>query len=126
MKLFLHCFFAAVLMGCSTPSGRLTFPRAPIESTPIVEWFNVDGRKDFAITYANGQADQLLYDDDGDGKPDRIYRLADYSNDDGPQVILLLDSIPFETMKERFDRGDFRWFSQPQKMIAPFPSLTEI
>ena len=29
-------------------------------------------------------------------------------------------------MRERYEAGDFRWFDPPQKMIAPFPSMTQV
>jgi hypothetical protein len=115
--------------GCFAPRERLSFPAAPVERGQDVEWFDVDrdGRRDFAITYADGRLDRLVYDDDQDGRPDRIYRPADYTNSEVPHVIVLLDSMPFETVKERYARGDLRWFDGPPvKLIAPFPSLTEV
>src|SRR4051794_3290041 len=115
--------------GCFAPRERLTFPTKPIEATSDVEWFDVDhdGRRDFALVHANGRVDELLYDDDQDGSPDRAYRLSDYRNEDAPHVIILLDSIPFATAAERYDAGDFRWFDRPPvKLIAPMPSLTEV
>ncbi|HWP41481.1 MAG TPA: hypothetical protein VNL70_11185, partial [Tepidisphaeraceae bacterium] len=91
-------------------------------------WFDVsgDGRADFAISFSDGRLDQLLYDDDQDGLPDRAYRPADYANQQVPHVILLLDSIPYQTVADRYQAGDLRWFDAPQKLIAPFPTLTEI
>ena len=57
---------------------------------------------------------------------DREYRLDDYTDASVPHLVLMLDSIPFETMAQRYAAGDFRWFDPPRKMIAPFPSLTEV
>jgi predicted RND superfamily exporter protein len=117
------------LCGCSPPSGRLTFPTAPIAKTADREWFDVHhtGRHEFGLAYDSaGRVDRLLYDEKPDGTADREYRLSDYANERVPHLILLLDSLPFETVLERYNAGDFRWFSEPQKMIAPFPSLTEI
>ena len=115
--------------GCFAPRERLTFPTSPIEQANEIEWFDVDhdGRRDFALVHSSGQVDELLYDDDQDGTVDRVYRLSDYRNEDVPHVIILLDSIPFATVRERYDAGDFRWFDRPPvKLIAPFPSLTEV
>jgi hypothetical protein len=127
----LVCLFGLTMAmsGCSAPSGRLTFPTASIAHTQDCEWYDVhhNGKKQFGITYdANGNVDRLIYSDGGDGRADREYRLADYANDQVPHLILLLDSIPYQAMWERYQAGDFRWFGPPQKMIAPFPSLTEI
>jgi len=116
-------------VGCSPPSARLSFPTASISHTKDCEWFDVhhNGKKQFGIAYdAAGNADRLIYSDGGDGRVDREYRLADYANEDVPHLILLLDSIPYQTVADRYQGGDFRWFGPPQKMIAPFPSLTEI
>jgi hypothetical protein len=117
------------VVGCSPPSARLSFPITSISRTKDCEWFDVhhNGKKQFGIVYDSaGNVDRLIYSDGGDGRVDREYRLADYANEDVPHLILLLDSIPYQTMADRYQAGDFRWFSPPQKMIAPFPSLTEI
>jgi preprotein translocase subunit SecF len=120
---------AAAAIGCSAPKGRLTFPAAPIVKEANVEWYDVhhDGTRGFGVGYdASGNVDRLLYADGADGAHRREYHLADYPNGSVPHVILLLDSIPYETMAERYRAGDFHWFGPPQKMIAPFPSLTEV
>jgi predicted RND superfamily exporter protein len=119
------CF---LLTGCAAPSGRLMFPDAPMEKTRECDWYDVhhSGHREFGVAYDGaGRVDRLLYCG-SDGKVSREYRLADYANERVPHMILLLDSLPFETVRERYDGGDFRWFDPPRKMIAPFPSLTEV
>ncbi len=79
------------------------------------------------MTYdAEGRVDRLIYHDPEGRRSDAVYRLADYANAQVPHLILLLDSVPFETMLDRYNAGDFGWFDPPQKMIAPFFSLTEV
>ena len=120
---------AMTVGGCSPPSARLSFPTTSLAHTQDCDWYDVhhNGKKQFGIAYdTDGNVDRLLYSDGGDGRADREYRLADYANEQVPHLILLLDSIPYQTVRERYQSGDFRWFSAPQKMIAPFPSLTEI
>jgi hypothetical protein len=117
-----------LLTGCAAPSGRLVFPDAPMEKTADCDWYDIHhtGHREFGVAYDGaGRVDRLLYCG-SDGKVKSEYRLADYANERVPHVILLLDSLPFETVRERYDAGDFRWFDPPQKMIAPFPSLTEV
>lgn len=80
-----------------------------------------NGKADFAVG-----ADRVAYDDNEDGAADRIYRFADYADADLPHVIILLDSVPYSAFVNRYENGDFAWFKPPVKMIAPFPSLTEI
>jgi hypothetical protein len=116
------------LVGCA-PRARLTFPYRRLIATTQPQSFDCDGdgRNDFAVTFdKSGRLDAVAYDDGEDGKFDRVYRLADYANEDVPHLILLLDSIPFQMAADRYAGGEFRWFDPPTKVIAPFPSLTEI
>ncbi len=118
-----------VLVGCGPPSARLSFPAQPVGVSQKLHRYDVDrnGVPDFGVTFGgSGQAESLLYDDDEDGRFDRAYRLADYTNDRVPHLILLLDSIPYQTVAARYAAGDFRWFGPPVKLIAPFPTLTEV
>jgi hypothetical protein len=122
--------FLLCLLGCA-PSARLTFPAAPVRQTDKLIWYATSlayGGPDFALRRdaASGRIDAVCYDDDRDGVVDRVYRLADYHEDRVPHLIVLLDSIPFAQVAERYQAGDFRWFEPPQKVIAPFPSLTEV
>ena len=117
------------LIGCSPPSGRLTFPNSPIARAADAEWFDIHhgGQKEFGIaSNPDGRVNRLLYADHRDGITTREYRLDDYANQQVPHLILLLDSLPFETVDQRYQSGDLRWFDPPLKMIAPFPSFTEI
>jgi hypothetical protein len=111
------------VLGCNAPSDRLAFPDHVQLVKDKTEWFdlNHDGKPDFAL-----RGDEILYDDNEDGIVDRRYKLGDFDNARVPHVILLVDSVPFGIMKERFDAGDFPFCQPPQKMIAPFPSLTEV
>ena len=120
---------AILCHGCAAPSARLTFPSHPSKITSTLTWYDVGntGRPNFAMsTDASGRVDTLYYDDTGSGLPDREYHLADYANADVPHVVILLDSIPYQSMVDAYAAGRFRWFSPPTKVIAPFPSLTEI
>ena len=115
--------------GCAAPSDRLTFPDGASEASSRGLFYNVHHHSppDFAmLPDEHGRLDVLAYDDDGDGKFDRFYRLSDYRNEDVPHLIVLLDSIPYEPVAERYRHGDFGFFDPPQKVIPPFPSLTEL
>lgn len=104
-----------LLLVCTAcaPKARLTFP--------------ADGRRDFELRYdKTGRADALLYDDDEDGRVDRTYPLARLADASVPHFVLLLDSVPFEVMRERYASGHFRFMSPPAKVIPPFPTLTEV
>ena len=111
------------------PSERLSFPTGPLAERGSETWYDVDGdgKADFALVKNDaGRVNRLLYDDDEDGKPDREYKFDDYPDNQVPHAVILLDSIPFQLMADRYAAGDFRFFSEPQKVIAAFPSLTEV
>ena len=123
----LWVFVLTTVAGCA-PAERLTFPRAPLREEGDRIWYDVDGngKGGFALIKASdGRIESIGYDDDEDGRIDRVYRLADYDVDRVPHLIVLLDSLPFAQVAQRYEAGDFRWFDPPQKVIAPFPSLTE-
>jgi hypothetical protein len=118
-----------VAAGCSAPSARLYFPTYPISSSSQAVWYSVagNGKPDFGLKFdPDGRIGSLLYSDSGDGTVSRAYRLDDYANDDVPHVILLLDSIPWQTAQDYYHDGGFRFCPPPQKVIPPFPSLTEV
>jgi hypothetical protein len=120
-----------LLVGACAPSQRLTFPTSPMREDGNLTWYQTSAAyngPDFALRKdpATGRVDAVCYDDDHDGLVDRVYRLADYREDRVPHLIVLLDSIPFDQVAKRYDAGDFRWFEPPQKVIPPFPSLTEV
>jgi hypothetical protein len=115
--------------GCAAPSARLTFPIHPLCRDGDTVWYDVTGKgtRDFGLRYsAEGDLISLVYADLRDGKASRIYKLSDYADADVPHVILLLDSLPFHSAVERYNAGGFRFCGPPEKVIPPFPSLTEI
>lgn len=131
MRRFGPLFWVSLIWvaGC-VPSPRLTFPQGRVLASANVQWFDVRQHHDFGISFdQRGRMDALLYDDNGDGKPDRIYHLRDYPTSGKnavPHLVLMLDSIPYQTLAERYTAGEFRWFDPPVKVISTFPSLTKI
>jgi len=129
IRAFVIFALCLLVVGCSfAPRARFSFSDIG-RKVGSNEWLDVDQneKSDFALGYdAAGNVDRVQYDDNEDGTPDRVYRLADYADDDVPHVVLLLDSLPYQVLADRYAAGDFRWFHAPVKMIAPFPSITEI
>lgn len=124
MKFYLALLVLALWsLGCAPWCTRLSFPRNPSREKSNETWYDVnrDGKPDFVV-----RADGVGYDDDEDGRIDRFYRFADFPNTDVPHAVILLDSLPFEVVKERWNRGDFQFFDRPVKVIPVFPSLTEL
>ena len=108
---------------CAPLGPRLTFPTKTLRETNGISWYDVnrDGKAEFGV----GRG-EVLYDDDQDGAADRAYRLSDYRNEEVSHLIILLDSIPYQVVAERYARGEFRYFSAPVKVIPVFPTLTEV
>lgn len=123
----LACLFL-VFAGCHASVEHLTFPALPIRHTDQADWYDVNhnGKPDFGLLRdSSGKVNELAYDDDEDGTPDRTYHLGDYANESVPHLIILLDSIPFNEVAKRYEKSEFAWFDPPQKVIPPFPTLSE-
>ncbi len=113
--------------GCS--SKNLFFPDAPLSRMPqeISYDVNGNGRADFALQAgADNRTTSLAYAHEENGSYDRIYRLNDYETDSVPHLIILLDSIPYQCVLDFYTAGHFSWFPPPQKVIAPFPTLSAV
>ncbi|MDA3897098.1 MAG: hypothetical protein PF482_13235 [Desulfobacteraceae bacterium] len=130
MKLSIQ-FFLIILFVLTSGCGatkHITFPDpAPVTQKEILYDVNGNGISDFALQAdAQGNISILAYDEDEDGRYERIYNINDYANEDVPHLIILLDSIPYQCVVDKYKSGHFSWFPPPQKVIAPFPSLTDV
>jgi len=117
------------ISGCAAPSARIPFPAQAVQRSSRGWYYDVhgNGHADFALLPNEaGKLDVVAYDDDRSGWFNRRYRLSDYANEDVPHLILLLDSIPYEAFMQRYRAGRLAWFDPPQKLIPPFPSMTEL
>jgi hypothetical protein len=114
--------------GCSS-SKNLFFPDAPLSRTAQESRYDVNGngRPDFALQAdSDNRTTALAYAHEEDGRYDRIYRINDYETESVPHLIILLDSIPYQCVLDFYTAGHFSWFPPPQKVIAPFPTLTAV
>jgi hypothetical protein len=116
----------ALCPGCMTPNERLTFPIAPLRANAAARWYDVNGNgaPEFALQLdEGGHLRSLAYDDNEDGEPDRVYPY-DRSNSARPHLIVMLDSIPYQAARQRFEAGEWPWFDAPVKVIPPFPTMS--
>ena len=115
-----------VCPGCMTPHERLTFRAKPLRADSAARWFdaNGNGTPDFALQLdESGRLRSLAYDDNEDGEPDRVYPY-DRANHARPHLIVMLDSIPYQAVRQRFDASEWPWFDAPAKVIPPFPTMS--
>lgn len=49
-----------------------------------------------------------------------------YRNDRTEKLVLILDGVPYDTISELWGRGFFKIFHRPSRLIAPFPSMTNV
>jgi hypothetical protein len=132
MVTFYKRFFLIIIVvlasGCASPK-YFAFPDSDPASTQKEIRYDVNGNgiSDFALQAdANDNMSILAYDNDEDGRYERIYNINDYAPEDVPHLIILLDSIPYQCVAEKYLAGHFKWFPPPQKVISPFPSLTDV
>ncbi len=119
---------AACCAGCTTP-GPALFPPAPLAVTDpkagnIARCYDLNN--DGAVDYS----EQI----DGDGR----VCLLQFSGTDAPvawpappadsvrDLVILLDSVPFEMVADLWRAGRFRNFAPPSRVIAPFPVMTDL
>ena len=115
---------AVLLDGCSAPSSRLKFP-ARMDAEQRTYDINEDDAADFAVL--GGGPDErpaLVYDDDDDGVWDRRYDLAEYNEDLLPHLIVMIDSVPFQQVHDRWRTDGWWWFDEPRRIIAPIPTMS--
>jgi hypothetical protein len=127
--LFSGALLLLLLAGCSAPSARISFPEHATARSSRGWFYDMhgSGRADFALLAdESGKLDVLAYDDDHSNRFNRRYRLSDYANEDVPHLIILLDSLPYDAFMQRYREGRLAWFDPPAKVIAPFPSMTEL
>ncbi|CAG0990522.1 hypothetical protein PHYC_02270 [Phycisphaerales bacterium] len=119
----------AALPACTARGPSLAFPQSPLERTEHLIAFDADhdGIAEFSVrTGPDGRFDVLGYDDNRDGSDDRVYRLSDYANEDVPHLIILLDSIPYQELADRYEQARWTWFDPPRKVIPPFPTMSGV
>jgi hypothetical protein len=114
--------------GCASRE-RLRFPILPSERNAQGMWYQLNGAEvtNFALLSDEaGRLRRLAYDDDGDGQFDRTLNLSHQSSDSVPHLIIMLDSVPYSAVADRYAAGQFTWFDPPQKVIPPFPTMSGV
>jgi len=116
--------------GCA-PVGR--FPHRPIRAEPLddggrVLLYDTDGdrRADYQQRMdATGRKVELRFEAT-DERPLRQVRLDALDADSVPHFIIALDGVPYSIVRELYDKGCFRLFYPPSRLISCFPSMTDL
>lgn len=124
---------AVVLVaGCVGPRPTM-FPPAPqhVEKEAGREGRYYDVNLDGTIDYceqlsAEGRIDELRYDEDQDGTFETIVRPDAIDASEKRDLVLLLDSVPFQMVDDTWLSGRLRHFPRPSRVIAPFPVMTDL
>jgi len=117
---------AAVLAGCGT---GIWFPSQPLRRTAgRADYdFDGDGRAEFFCLFdKSGRIDRIAYDRDRDGKPDDVVPLRAIEPSRCRHLVLALDGIPFDVVREFYDSGHLRIFPPPTPVVPPYPVMTDL
>lgn len=105
------------------------FPAQPVQahSTRLAFDLDGDGSRDYWQDVGpDGRKTALHYDDDGNGEPDTTVRLDAPPAAGALHVVIILDGVPFELIREMHAEGRFRLFPGPSRLISVFPALTDL
>ncbi len=119
--------------GCAGPAPGL-FPPVPFridaDSTGRAERaydLGGDGSPDYwEIASPDGVVTRLRFRAGADGQAQNEEIILDEMNrDDCSHLLIILDSVPYSMVRDLWDRGRFRLFHPPSRVISPFPVMTD-
>ncbi len=121
---------AALLGGCLKP---VHFPAEPLaEAAKLAGAYRAydadhDGKADyFLFTNTSGRICRIAYDHTGDGKPDAMVDLDAIPTAQCRHLVIILDGFGYDVVKDYYDKGSLRMFHPPSRVIAPYPTLTDV
>lgn len=129
-RTMLHCILmqiVAAASGCA-PS----FALKPVNHTgqsggePEVIGYdsNGDGEVDFRTVYdPAGRIAALIY---GQGPQAERIELADIPPEEKRHLVIVLDGVGYGLAKEFYEAGHLRYCAPPSRVIAPYPTLTDL
>jgi hypothetical protein len=121
---------AAALLGCEKP---MHFPAAsmpaPAEAAGAARAYdtNGDGAADFFLFADDaGRFDRLGYDLTGDARPDTVVKLDAIPAARCRHLMIILDGLHYDLVKKHYDAGHLRLFHPPSRVVAPYPTMTDL
>ncbi len=127
LRAILALVAAAALAGCRPPA--VTFPAKPLmaDANAIVYDTNGDGQGDCLFMLdSTGRATHLGLTGRGDEKPDSVVDIDNVPIGDCRHVVIILDGVGYDLAKEFRNAGHLRLFHPPSRLVAPYPTLTDL
>ena len=130
--LALPCLAAALfLAGCGPkpvhfPTESLTDAARAVGAAAAFDTDD-DGEADFFL-YADdaGRQNRIGYDLDADAGPDQIVPLDAVRWPHCRHVVILLDGVAHDVARAHYEAGGLRMFHPPSKLVAPYPTMTDL
>jgi len=114
---------ACVMAGCQKPV------HFPLVSDGAQTAFDTDGdgKIDFRhYRNAAGRITKIAYDHDADGVPDETVDLDAIDFARCRHLVIILDGFAYDLVKRAYDAGALRMFHPPSRVVAPYPTLTDV
>jgi len=118
---------AAAMAGCRPPA--VTFPAEPLSVDPNAVTYDTDGdgKSDcFFLLDSTGRATRLGIVRSGDDKGERIVDLDKLPINDCRHVVIILDGVGYDLLKDFYQAGHLRLFHPPSRVVATYPALTDL
>ncbi len=123
------CIAALALAGCGPDVTFPARPLTPAEAQGAVQAYDTDasGAADFFL-YADaaGRLNRLGYDTTGDAAADTIVQLDEIPASRCRHLVIILDGFAYDVVNKHYDAGGLRMFHRPSRVIAPYPTMTDL
>ena len=121
---------ALYVVGCR---HRLWFPETPMSQCNSPHGGQIsydtdgDGRADyFELVNENGRKSGIAYDYNNDAQPDSYVYLDKLPSSRCRHLVIILDGFTYDLVKDFYDKGHLRFFHPPARVVAPFPTMTDL
>ncbi len=121
---------ALCVAGCR---HRLWFPETPMSQSNSPHGGQIsydtdgDGRADyFEFIDESGRKSGIAYDYNNDAQPDSFVYLDKLPSSRCRHLVIILDGFTYDLVKDFYDKGHLRFFHPPVRVVAPFPTMTDL
>ncbi len=118
------------ICGCQKP---LCFPERSLTAAAQIAKasaaYDTDGDKQadfYTFTDPSGRVTRLGYGALVEGQPQQIVNLGELAFEGRRHLVVVLDGFGYHVVKDYYDSGGLRMFYPPSRVIAPYPTLTDL